>query len=69
MKENHNKTYTQNPQYGILFGSMTAMVVCQQGILHIKFTPLLKRSLLTKFQVTVSSLQPHLLCIQNEIQN
>ena len=42
MKENHNKTYTQNPQYGVLFGSMTAMVVCQQGILRLKFTPLLR---------------------------
>jgi hypothetical protein len=42
MKENHNKMYTQNPQYGVLFGSTTVMVVCQQGILRIKFTPLLR---------------------------
>ena len=41
-KEKHNKPYTQNPQYGVLFGSMTAMVVCQQGTLYIKFIPLLR---------------------------
>jgi hypothetical protein len=41
-KKEHNKIYTQNPQYGVLFGSTTVMVVCQQGILYIKFIPLLR---------------------------
>ena len=33
-EKKNKKTYTQNPQYGVLFGSTTVMVVCQQGILR-----------------------------------